>query len=126
MAVVVRASGIRSVESEGNVKRVLAGAAVGATESEVWETRMADGAGNPAHTHDAEEIVVVLEGELDVDVGGERRSVGESEVLIIPAGVVHQFRAVGPTRKLTVFGRVGVRSFTPGGAPIETPWQDGA
>jgi quercetin dioxygenase-like cupin family protein len=55
------------------------------------------GAGAPLHVHpDTDEILIVLEGELDVRLGDERRSVGAGHTVAIPAGTPHAFVALGP------------------------------
>lgn len=116
----------QQVEIEGNLMRGLAVAATGATEAEVWEARMVPGASTPPHSHDAEEIVVVIEGAIEANVSDETSTVSAGEVLIVPAGTVHQLRNVakGETRKIAVLGRVGAKTFWPDGRVLETPWQD--
>jgi len=71
---------------------------------------MQPGAGAPLHIHaGADEILIVLEGELDVRLGEERRLVGPDHAICIPAGTPHAFTATGPgvTRMLTFLPRVG-------------------
>ena len=56
------------------------------------------GAGAPTHYHDAvDEIIVVLEGALEMWIGDERRVVGANHTVALPARVPHGFRAIGPT-----------------------------
>lgn len=123
---VVAANERRQVEIEGNLMRGLAVAATGATEAEIWEARMVAGASTPPHFHDAEEIVVVLEGSIDAELEGSRNRVGAGEVLIVPAKTVHQLHNAAPaeTRKFAVLGRVGAKTFWPDGRLLDTPWQD--
>ncbi len=55
------------------------------------------GAGAPLHVHkDVDEIFIVVEGTLDLRLGGERRLVAANHTIAIPAGVPHAFVAVGP------------------------------
>lgn len=50
------------------------------------------GSGPGLHVHDAaEEHFVVLEGELDFEVGGERFTARPGDVLHVPRGVAHAF-----------------------------------
>jgi mannose-6-phosphate isomerase-like protein (cupin superfamily) len=50
------------------------------------------------HVHEnADEVFVVLEGQLEVRLGDDRRLVEADHTIAIPAGVPHAFVAVGPT-----------------------------
>jgi quercetin dioxygenase-like cupin family protein len=60
----------------------------------------------PAHFHrEHEEIVIVQEGEGEVRLGDERRRLKAGDVVLIPAGVVHEVIATGdrPFRGISVF-----------------------
>jgi quercetin dioxygenase-like cupin family protein len=113
------------VEVHGNFLRGVAVAATGARESEIWAIRMAPGASTPPHTHDAEELVYVLAGELTAQVDGSESVAGAGEVLVVPAGALHQLhnRGTMEIEKFAVLGKVGARTFLPDGTPFETPWQ---
>ena len=57
-----------------------------------WD--LEDGSGNqaPLHVHNAsDEAFVVVSGELDVQLGTERRRVAAGEHVHVPAGVAHTF-----------------------------------
>jgi quercetin dioxygenase-like cupin family protein len=49
----------------------------------------------PKHTHPGEEIIYVLEGTLEYDIGGQRSTVKAGDVLFVPAGVVHSAKNIG-------------------------------
>lgn len=50
------------------------------------------GSGPGLHVHDgAEEHFVLLKGEVDFEVGGERFTAGPGDVLHVPRGVAHAF-----------------------------------
>jgi quercetin dioxygenase-like cupin family protein len=53
------------------------------------------GTAAPRHTHPGEEIIYVLEGTLEYDIGGKRSTVTSGDVLFVPAGTVHSARNVG-------------------------------
>ena len=56
------------------------------------------GAGAPTHFHDtADEVIIVLEGMLEMWIGDERRLVGPNHTVALPARVPHGFVAVGPS-----------------------------
>ena len=63
------------------------------------------GAGAPLHYHEADELIVILDGTVQVRLGDERREVGPEHTLAIPARVPHAFSAVGSggARILTFF-----------------------
>ena len=63
------------------------------------------GAGAPPHLHEADELITVLEGTLEVRLGEEVRRVGPGHTLVIPPEVPHAFKSVGPdeARLLTFF-----------------------
>src|SRR3712207_2836864 len=68
------------------------------------------GAGAPLHVHaDVDEVLVVVEGTLDVRLGDERRLVGPDHTISIPAGTPHGFVATGPApaRIYAFFPRLG-------------------
>lgn len=57
------------------------------------------------HSHDHDQIALVLEGQVRFDVEGERFDVGPGEVLVIPGGAMHSGAAIGDTmaRNIDVF-----------------------
>jgi quercetin dioxygenase-like cupin family protein len=73
------------------------------------------GAGAPTHFHNAvDEVIVVLEGSLEMWIGDERRVVGANHTVALPAGVPHGFVAVGPgpTRILAFLPQSGEAAAT--------------
>jgi quercetin dioxygenase-like cupin family protein len=57
----------------------------------------APGYSSPLHTHPGEEIIYVLEGELEYEIGGKVTRVKPGDVLFVPAGTPHLGRNVGST-----------------------------
>jgi mannose-6-phosphate isomerase-like protein (cupin superfamily) len=59
----------------------------------------------PEETHDADQIVYVIEGEAELRVGPERLTAGAGTLTTIPAGTLHHVRSVGtaPLFFLTVY-----------------------
>jgi quercetin dioxygenase-like cupin family protein len=49
----------------------------------------------PSHTHPGEEIIYVLEGTLEYQIGGKPVTVKPGDVLFVPAGTVHSVKNVG-------------------------------
>jgi quercetin dioxygenase-like cupin family protein len=78
------------------------------------------GAGAPTHFHNtADEVIVVLEGTLEMWIGDERRLVSANHTVALPAGVPHGFVAVGP-------GPARILAFLPqSGEAVATTYLDG-
>jgi quercetin dioxygenase-like cupin family protein len=49
----------------------------------------------PKHTHPGEEIIYVIEGTLEYDIGGVVTKVRAGDVLFVPAGVIHTAKNIG-------------------------------
>jgi quercetin dioxygenase-like cupin family protein len=75
------------------------------------------------HQHDEiDEIIVVVEGRLEVRVGEETSIVGAEHTISIPAGVPHAFTALGPgTTRILAFlpqqGSAAVTTYLAGEPP---------
>ena len=61
------------------------------------------GAGAPLHTHTMDELIVILEGSLEVQINGDSQTVGPDHTLVVPPGAEHGFRATAEGAKLLVF-----------------------
>ncbi len=62
------------------------------------------GAGAPLHTHTIDELIVIMEGTLEVSMDGETQTVGPNHTVVIPPGAEHSFRVTGEdTAHLLVF-----------------------
>lgn len=53
------------------------------------------GYASPLHTHPGEEIIYVLEGTLEYEIGGKVSKVKPGDVLFVPAGTPHLARNIG-------------------------------
>src|SRR5215203_6312548 len=49
----------------------------------------------PRHTHPGEEIIYVIEGTLEYQIGGKATTVEPGDVLFVPAGTIHSVKNVG-------------------------------
>ena len=49
----------------------------------------------PRHTHPGEEIIYVIEGTLEYQIGGKATTVKPGDVLFVPAGTIHSVKNVG-------------------------------
>ena len=50
---------------------------------------------SPRHTHPGEEIIYVIEGSLEYEIGGKPVTVKAGDVLFVPAGTIHLEKNVG-------------------------------
>ena len=103
----------------------LAGTAQGLARLSLWRQSMAPGSATPPHRHDCEEVVLVLEGSGEVQIGSERHSFGPDTTLVLPPEVPHQIFNTGPVALVTLaaFSSTPVGTFLPEGAPLELPWE---
>ena len=49
----------------------------------------------PVHTHPGEEIIYVIEGTLEYEIGGKKSTVKAGDVLFVPAGTPHTATNIG-------------------------------
>ena len=66
---------------------------------------LASGTHLGTHTDSAEEVLVVLDGEVEIVVGDERRRASAGSIAVVPAGVSHDVIGIGdaPARVTGVF-----------------------
>ena len=60
----------------------------------------------PAHSHPHEQITMLLEGQLDMVIGGEKISLTPGMIHVIPSNVVHSAHAPMNCRLIDVFSPV--------------------
>lgn len=70
---------------------VVAGRAHGLRRLVVAGGRLTAGDRGPLHLHAGDEVLRVLEGELAVRVGDERRTCGPGDVVVVPPNTLHAF-----------------------------------
>ena len=67
----------------------------GTTSSSLSYSEVGTGTGAPLHTHEADELITILEGTLEVRLGHEVHTIGPDHTLVIPPNVPHGFKSVG-------------------------------
>lgn len=78
------------------IRVVLDHEAGGAANQSLAEASLGPGQATERHYHArTEEIYVLLEGEGEMEVEGDRSHVGPGDAILIPAGAWHQIRATG-------------------------------
>jgi quercetin dioxygenase-like cupin family protein len=61
------------------------------------------GASLPEHAHPHEQVTSVIEGEFELTVDGETKTLGPGSVVIIPSNVSHSGKSVTNSRIIDVF-----------------------
>ena len=69
------------------------------------------GMGPPPHAHDWDESMYILNGEVEIGVGGETRLCGPGALAHVPAGTPHWYRFVTDGEILSVTSRLGASRF---------------
>ncbi len=89
--------------------------AAGDREMMVWWSMKA-GAHATAHKHPHEQIAFMLKGKMEFRLGGERRTCGPGDVVVIPGGVEHEAFFPEDTEVIDVFSPPR-EDFLAGGTP---------
>ena len=121
---VVAHAELRTFENSGNSLVGLATRSLGTTEVEVWRSSIAVGSRTPLHTHESEEVFIVLSGSGVLHVGEQTLPFTAPATVIAPAGIPHwvENTGPGPTDQIVV---VPVGSTIKGadGRVMDLPWR---
>ncbi len=107
---------------KGIVNRLIAHRRVGARAIHSGITDLPPGASVPAHSHNAEEQVTVIQGTLRIRMGDRTVDCGPCDSTFISAGVEHEFSNVGEGRALVmvIYGTADpTRTFAGTGETVE-------
>ncbi|HVM68355.1 MAG TPA: cupin domain-containing protein [Gaiellaceae bacterium] len=97
--------------SEQTIEILLDAAATGGALA-LMTLRMPPGAGAPPHRHHCEaETLLVREGELWVELGGEERTLAAGEAVFLPQGSLHAFRSAGGAVVDVIASPAGLEEF---------------
>jgi quercetin dioxygenase-like cupin family protein len=72
--------------------------ATGNASTAVLYVELESGHGNGRHTDTPEEILLVLEGDVEVELGDEKVIAGPGSLVLVPSMVPHRFENVGETK----------------------------
>lgn len=78
---------------------------------EIFDTKGVPGGGPPPHTHQWEEIYVVLSGEMDVVVDGKTTRLRAGGYAHVPANTPHGYTTIDETHFLTIVTRGNAAKF---------------
>jgi quercetin dioxygenase-like cupin family protein len=98
-AMLIAGSGFMQAEQAGTKRNDLQRHDLSAPGREVIQVRVDFDPGYvaPMHTHPGEEIIYVIEGTLEYEIGGKVTSVKAGDVLFVPAGTPHTAKNIGST-----------------------------
>ena len=87
-----------------------------------WWTELAQDVAGPTHTIDGDQLLVVIEGIVEVRVGDDLFTVPAGDAVKLPAHVTRVIHAVsGPAKTFTV-GHPNARARVGEGEPVIVPW----
>jgi quercetin dioxygenase-like cupin family protein len=96
--------------TQGLTVELLVGPEHGAGKIYIWAVAAPAGQAVGMHYHGGEEILRVLYGRLHVRVGDKTRELTTGEILIVPPGTHHGYRAL-ENSELEVYGEIGAGEF---------------
>ncbi len=111
----MRIINIRGVEVDA-----LVGPEHGASRIFIWCVTVQAGQIIGMHHHEGEELIRVLYGRLSLRVGDTTRELGAGQVVIVPPGTRHGYRALEDT-EIEVYGEIGMGEFITVSGPDGTP-----
>lgn len=112
------------IETPGaNASAAVATPSRGASEVSVVRQRQQPGGFNPVHSHDREEVMVILQGEIALTRDDEEHRLAAGDSAIIPAGAPHRIAAIGgQAAEWLLIAPAGIRFFHADGAEATPPW----
>lgn len=72
------------------------------TQAAVMRLEPEGESGEGLNTHEGDQVLVVLEGDVHGEVGGEEVDLGPGELVLVPAGTPHRFENRGRKRAVTL------------------------
>ena len=121
---VIRQADLRYIETPGgNYGAAVATPSKGAVDVSIIRQRQTPGGANPSHTHDREEVMLILSGDVIVVLDAEPVTLSTGDSLIIPAGTAHQIenRSAGDAEWL-LLAPSGVEFIKSTGEKVSPPW----
>ena len=114
----------RSVSTPAATMRTLASPTTSPTmDVAVWRTELPEGDAGPSHAIDGDQLLVVLTGELRVEVEGTAYDVRAGDAVKLPAGAARSVAATGAGAATTLtVGRPGAFATVEDGEPVPVPW----
>jgi quercetin dioxygenase-like cupin family protein len=108
----------------GTLARVLLDAETTGGRLGMIDLTLPKGAAPPLHSHPQDETFYVLDGEVTMSVGDERRRCGVGAIAYAPGGAVHGWRVESDTARMLILSTpAGIEAyFRELGEPAAWPW----
>lgn len=91
----------------------------------VWRLEMQPGAAGPLHTVDVEQVVILLEGELKLDVNGATTDLLPDGSKVLPANIPRQLTNVSSGSAVAIVcSHSGARASTSDRTGVAIPWAE--
>ncbi len=117
----IRADQALKASSEGLEALGMATPSLGAHETTVCRARFAPSHKGTSHSHDREEIIVVLAGSATAELDGDPVEIRDGDTLVVPAGVLHGFHAGVEGFDCLTIEPAGIRFFGADGVERDPP-----
>jgi quercetin dioxygenase-like cupin family protein len=89
----------------------------------VWRVAMAPGSSGPVHAVDADQVLTVEDGELEVEIAGARTTLGAGDTIFLPAGERRVVRAHPATHaRALVASTPNATATTADRTGVPVPW----
>jgi quercetin dioxygenase-like cupin family protein len=122
--IIKHAQDTQAIETPGgNHGTALATPSIGATEVSIVRQRQIPGGFNPAHTHNVEEVMVMLEGNVTISAAEQTAILNPGDTVILPAGTSHRVENTGThDAQWLIISRAGVKFFRENGDEAVPAW----
>ena len=88
----------------------------------VWRTEMAGDAAGPVHTVSEDQVLVVVEGRIEVLIGDDELVLGPGDAVVLPAGAARRLTAGAEGAVALVASLAGATARMGDGDPVPVPW----
>jgi quercetin dioxygenase-like cupin family protein len=123
MIVIEAAQTPRRHETANAVMHTYASASLTGTELAVWRVEMPPAAAGPIHSVDVEQVLVMLQGEVALEVDGITIMLGADASAVIPAGASRRVTNDAATSAVAIMCcRSGARASRPEQPDVTIPW----
>ncbi|MCO5222054.1 MAG: cupin domain-containing protein [Thermomicrobiales bacterium] len=122
--IVIRKDELTFLETPGaNATVGIATPSRGSTEVSVIRQRQQPGGGNPPHSHDREEVMLVTSGRVEVQIESDSVMLDAGDTLVIPPGTSHQLtNASGSAAEWLLIAPSGIAFFHANGERADPLW----
>jgi quercetin dioxygenase-like cupin family protein len=120
---VTELSSASEIATPNATMRTYASPAHGGVDLAVWRTEMAPAARGPLHSVDTDQVLIVVEGELSLELDGTIHRLAAGDSALLPAGAVRRASNESARALITVTASAPCAHAQVGeGDPVPVPW----